>query len=468
MRIGDSYTKVVDIWALGTVVHQILTSEIPFLETYEAMTSMTTTPEPSNTAGPAMSTIDYELLYAYCRGSDFPTQSLQRNGVSYEGIDFVKSLMIADPRKRVSAKDALESRWLINSPFVLLRGQFAELSVYLTVQCSSQLLLENDRATIIGLLRSPSPSEIWTMQRKAVSLGYIEAVKVLLKLLDDIDSRPEPERITLLQLAVKKDQIGVMQLLFERNANPNTSGAGQIPLYYAAQNGYTNAIFLLLGKGAKIDACLANRDGQTALHAAAAGGHVRALGLLLDMGASIRRSAPGANGQSALHAAAAGGHLGAIEFLLDQGASIDGYALTKNGQSALHAAAAGGHLEVISFLLTRGAHVDGYAPTANGQLALHAAAGGGHLEAIAVLLDRGAQVNGYAPTANGQLALHAAAIGGHLGAIGLLLDRGARINGCANTKHGQLALQGAMMAGHHDVEQFLLDRGAKISVENVG
>lgn len=258
MRIGDSYTKVVDVWALGTVVHQILTSEIPFLETYEAMTSMTTTPEPSNTASPTMSTIDSELLYAYCRGSDFPTQSLQRNGVSYEGIDFVKSLIIADPRKRVSAKDELESRWLINSPFVLLRGQFAELSVDLTVQCSSQLLLEDDRATIIDLLRSQSPSEIWTMQRKAVSLSYLEAVKVLLKLLDDIDSRPEPERIILLQLAVKKDQIGVMHLLLERNADPNASGAGQKPLYYAARNGDINEIFLLLDKGAKIEAYLDN------------------------------------------------------------------------------------------------------------------------------------------------------------------------------------------------------------------
>lgn len=47
-----------------------------------------------------VATIDYELLYSYCHSSDFATQSLRSNGVSDDGIDFVKRLMVADPRKR--------------------------------------------------------------------------------------------------------------------------------------------------------------------------------------------------------------------------------------------------------------------------------------------------------------------------------------------------------------------------------
>lgn len=46
----------------------------------------------------AMFTIDYDLLYSYCRDSDFPPHNLQSNGVSDNGIDFVRSLMVTDLR----------------------------------------------------------------------------------------------------------------------------------------------------------------------------------------------------------------------------------------------------------------------------------------------------------------------------------------------------------------------------------
>lgn len=34
MRTGKHYTTAVDIWALEVVIHEILTSEIPFLDNY--------------------------------------------------------------------------------------------------------------------------------------------------------------------------------------------------------------------------------------------------------------------------------------------------------------------------------------------------------------------------------------------------------------------------------------------------
>lgn len=115
---------------------------------YEATDWMTTTPGPSTTAS-IIPMVDYELLYTYCRGSDFPSHCLKRKGVSNEAIDFVKSLMVADPNKRVSAKDALESRWLMPGLLALLRREFEQLSVDLTGHSASQLLYEEDKATII-------------------------------------------------------------------------------------------------------------------------------------------------------------------------------------------------------------------------------------------------------------------------------------------------------------------------------
>lgn len=108
---SNSYTNAVDLWALGAVVHEILTSEIPFLEEYEDICSSTVTPE-SFTASDFEASIDSELIYNYCHGSEFPTETLLKYNVSESGVDFVKSLMAANPADRLSATQALKSLWL--------------------------------------------------------------------------------------------------------------------------------------------------------------------------------------------------------------------------------------------------------------------------------------------------------------------------------------------------------------------
>lgn len=60
MRSGNSYTNAIDLWALGTIVHEILASEIPFLDTYQEMDSgMAAT-------GDGCFVVDIALLFSYC------------------------------------------------------------------------------------------------------------------------------------------------------------------------------------------------------------------------------------------------------------------------------------------------------------------------------------------------------------------------------------------------------------------
>lgn len=133
----DSYTKAVDLWALGAVVHEILTSEIPFLERYQD-TEITDLcqidPFLTSDSGPELNS---ELLYNYCRGSEFPSEGFERDGVSEEGIDLVKSLMAANPRDRPAATDALKCRWLaglehqiIHSPAIPGEHLYFRISKY--------------------------------------------------------------------------------------------------------------------------------------------------------------------------------------------------------------------------------------------------------------------------------------------------------------------------------------------------
>lgn len=111
----NSYSNLVDLWALGAVVHQILTSEIPFQDMYEdpddMETSLSSLDMGSNRT--ICAAIDMRLLYGYCQGLKiFPTKSLGNSAVTRNGVHFVKSLMAADPKERVSASEALKSEWL--------------------------------------------------------------------------------------------------------------------------------------------------------------------------------------------------------------------------------------------------------------------------------------------------------------------------------------------------------------------
>lgn len=108
----QSYTKNVDIWAFGAVVHEVLTSEIPFLEPAAIADSFMD----STVSAVSTVSVDMDVLYNYCRGQPFPIKPLQHHGIGLDGINFVKSLMAANPMDRVSATDALENPWLGGNP----------------------------------------------------------------------------------------------------------------------------------------------------------------------------------------------------------------------------------------------------------------------------------------------------------------------------------------------------------------
>lgn len=110
---GNSYTNNIDIWALGAIVHEMLTLEIPFRDTYitedSGFTSCISTDE---------DVVDTGLLYGYCHGANpFPCASLRSHGITEDGIDFVKSLMRVNPSERLSAAMALASEWLAQNDF---------------------------------------------------------------------------------------------------------------------------------------------------------------------------------------------------------------------------------------------------------------------------------------------------------------------------------------------------------------
>lgn len=95
-----------------------MASELPFLETFTDDDSSNV--PSSGTASDEWETIPLEidtaLLRDFCHGVvEFPVESLEKSNVSESGKGFVKKLLVADPKSRMSAADALESPWLLGS-----------------------------------------------------------------------------------------------------------------------------------------------------------------------------------------------------------------------------------------------------------------------------------------------------------------------------------------------------------------
>lgn len=125
-RTREIYTNAVDLWSLGCVLYVALTLEMPFCLDPSNSSTESLSLDPASTDSRSLDSgvpyrIDMYLFYEFCSDRyPFPIGALHRHQVSTGGIDFIQRLLAADPRHRISAIDALESRW-IRTPLYISR-----------------------------------------------------------------------------------------------------------------------------------------------------------------------------------------------------------------------------------------------------------------------------------------------------------------------------------------------------------
>ncbi|RYP49442.1 hypothetical protein DL768_004852 [Monosporascus sp. mg162] len=232
---------------------------------------------------------------------------------------------------------------------------------------------------------------------------------------------------------------------------------GQTPLLWAARNGYTEIVQLLLDSGAKIGA--KDKYGRTPLSWAARNRHKKIVQLLLDSGADA--DVKDNNSRTLLWRAAENGHKEIVQLLLDGGAKID--VKDNDSRTPLWRAAENGHKEIVQLLLNRGANAGIDAKDNDSWPPLLWAARNGHKEIVQLLLDSGADAN--VKDNYGQTPLSWAAEKGHKEIVQLLLDNDAKTDAKDNND-SQTPLLRAAEKGHKEIVQLLLHNDAKTDTKD--
>lgn len=257
-----------------------------------------------------------------------------------------------------------------------------------------------------------------------------------------------------------------------QNLNTNFSKGGLTALMYAAREGATDAMRMLVAKGAAPSAT--DAEGFAPLHIAIMNAHYDTAAALIEKGADVNQSDRG--GQTPLYA------------LVDMRSLLWTYNRpTPKAQNTIDS------LMLAETLIARSAKVDavlatrasrplgggGAAVAGKGSTPFLRAAVMSDLPMMRLLLAKGA--NPKVITDNGNTALHAAAglrwndntmssataLGfgteeDSIEAVTLLLDLGLDVN--AADKQGSTAIHGAAERGANQIVQLLVDRGAKLDV----
>ncbi len=241
------------------------------------------------------------------------------------------------------------------------------------------------------------------------------------------------------------------KLSIKENATPKEDHL----LHLAAALGRADLVSYLLEKGTAVDAV--SNDNITALHYAAEQGHTECLKLLLAAGASPNTAANDAEA-TPLGAAATQGHIECVRLLLEAGA--DTAAAKHKKLSPLMQAIESGNNACVELLLS--ATPDLLADTQTGYTTLMATASLPTPDLLNMLLAQGADANTRA--LSGKTALLQAAQHGRAENMRLLLEHGAQVN--TQDNDGDTPLLMTTLHGNTECTKLLLAHGADVTIAN--
>lgn len=259
----SGYDQAVDMWSLGCVIYETLTQNVPFADSL--------------------------AILKFCDGrSQFPEEDLLPKA-GPEGIKFVKSLIKANPRHRLTADDALKTQWI-------------------TQEKKSKSLLPD----LQDLILEEKESLLW----RASKIGDQETVQRLLDQGVDINA-VGARSWTALNIASSYGQVEVAELLLRHGSSFEPfNDRGEGPWHSAVIESHLEVVRLFVRE--RLDPCVVTGNGNTPLGCATITNRLEIAKLLLKSGARIH-GIYGKHRECCLNIAVLTGNLGLTRLFL-QGA----------------------------------------------------------------------------------------------------------------------------------------------------
>lgn len=443
-----------DMWSVGVITYILLSGASPFLGENKQETLAN------------VSAVDYEFDEEYFSN----TSTLAK--------DFIKRLLVKDPKKRMTIQDSLHHPWIKpkDTQQALSRKESAvnmekfkkfaarrkwKQSVRLISLCNrlSRSFLSRSNISVARSDDTLDEEDSFVMKAiiHAINDDNVPGLKHLLGSLTSYDiNQPNKHGTPPLLIAAGCGNVQIIDVLMRKGAEIQAldkSGANAI--YYASRHGHVETLKYLHEKKCPLD--VQDKSGETALHVAARYGNVDVVQYLCSIHANpdltdreqetplhcaawhgyspVARAlcearcdvnARNREGESPLLTASARGFRDIVECLLEHGADME--STDKDGHIALHLAVRRCQIEVVKCLLSHHCYVDHQ--DRHGNTPLHIACKDGNLPVISLL--SAAKANLDIPNKFGRTALHVAASNGGLEVVRHLCVAGANTEAITN------------------------------------
>ncbi|KYN16469.1 Ankyrin repeat and death domain-containing protein 1A [Trachymyrmex cornetzi] len=254
----------------------------------------------------------------------------------------------------------------------------------------------------------------------AAQHGHRDAVKMLINAGANVSAINKKQH-TLLMCGARGSNVAVVEYLADAVESLNgeaTDSTGATALHHAAITGHP-AVITALANIPRIVLDTTDKKGQTPLHCACAKEHLDAVEVLIGLGANV--DAHDNDGNTPLHVATRTRHTGIAQLLLKAGANTE--LIDAEGFTPLHVAASQGCKGILDSMIQHGADLNKQCK--NGNTPLHLACQNNEVETVEILINKGVDLN--CLNLRLQSSIHIAAEMGHTDICELLLAAGANI-----------------------------------------
>ncbi|XP_067171422.1 death-associated protein kinase 1 isoform X3 [Apteryx mantelli] len=438
-----------DMWSIGVITYILLSGASPFLGETKQETLAN------------VSAVNYEFEEEFFSN----TSALAK--------DFIRRLLVKDPKKRMTIQDSLLHPWIkpkdtqqalsrkasaVNmekfKKFAARRKWKQSVRLISLCQRLSRSFLSRSNMSVARSDDTLDEEDSFVMKAiiHAINDDNVPGLQHLLGSLTNYDvNQPNKHGTPPLLIAAGCGNIQMLQLLLKRGSRIDVQDkAGSNAIYWASRHGHVETLKFLNENNCPLD--VKDKSGETALHVAARYGHVDVVQFLCSIGSYPNFQDK--EEETPLHCAAWHGYYSVAKALCEADCNVN--IKNKEGETPLLTASARGYHDIVECLAEHGADLD--ATDKDGHIALHLAVRRCQMEVVKTLISQGCFVD--FQDRHGNTPLHVACKDGNVPIVMALCEANCNLD--VTNKYGRTPLHLAANNGVLDVVRFLCLTGANV------